>query len=356
MIPRLAVAAALVTSCAVSLSGCKQSYPSYNTRFSAFDTLVDLNLIDVKPGKAERIVDAIRADFEYMNGAWDAWKPGPLERVNALLPTRQAFSVPPSVQPLIERARELSDRSGGLFNPATGKLTELWGFHVPNPECKPPPSSRTIAALVKADPRMSDLHMQGIQIRSDNPAVKIHFGAFAKGYSIDLAIEHLRELGVHNAIINAGGNLRAIGDRDGHPWRVAIRRPSGTGVFATVNVQGDESMFTLGDYERNFVYKGHNYHHIIDPRTGYPGRGTRSVTVLHTDAATASAAATAIFVAGARHWHSVAKAMGIRYVLLVDDADTLHMNPAMAERLTLMERDQDIEVSPPLTETEIKSG
>ena len=91
MIPRLAVAVALVASCAVSLSGCKQSHPSYNTRFSAFDTLVDLNLIDVEPGKAERIVDAIRADFKYMNGAWHAWKPGPLERVNALLPTRQAF-------------------------------------------------------------------------------------------------------------------------------------------------------------------------------------------------------------------------------------------------------------------------
>ncbi len=355
MTPRLTVTVALMTFFAVLLSGCKQSHPSYNTRFSAFDTLVDLNLIDVEPGKAERVVEAIRADFEYMTGAWNAWKPGPLERINALLPTRQAFSVSPSVQPLIERARELSGKSGGLFNPATGKLTELWGFHVPNPECKPPPSPRTIAELVKAKPQMSDLHMQGIRIRSDNPAVKIHFAAFAKGYSIDRAIEHLRELGVSNAIVNAGGNLRAIGDRDGHPWRVAIRRPNGTGVFATVNIRGDESMFTLGDYERNFVYKGHNYHHIIDPRTGYPGQGTRSVTVLHRDAATASAAATALFVAGAPHWHSVAKAMGIRYVLLVDDADTLHMNPAMAKRITLMKRDQDIEISPPLSEPKVKS-
>jgi thiamine biosynthesis lipoprotein len=356
MTPTPAIALALVISCSLVPSGCKQSYPAYNTRFAAFGTLVDLSIIDVEPAKAERIIDAIRADFEYMNTAWHAWNPGPLERVNELLPSQQPFSVSPSVQPLIERAQELSGDSGGLFNPATGKLTELWGFHVENPECKPPPSRQTITKLVKADPQMSDLHMQGIQLRSDNPAVKIDFGAFAKGYGIDLVIEHLRELGVNNAIVNAGGNLRAIGDRDGHPWRVAIRRPSGTGVFATIDVQGDESVFTSGDYERNFVYKGHNYHHILDPRTGYPGQGTRSVTVLHTDAATAGAAATALFLAGARHWHSVAKAMGIRYVLLVDTADTLHMNPAMAKRTRLMEPDQDIELSPPLVETKLKSS
>ena len=70
---------------------------------------------------------------------------------------------------------------------------------------------------------------------------------------MDLAIRHLRDLGVKNAIVNAGGDLRAIGSRAGHPWRVAIRRPSGGGVFATIDVQGDESVFTSGDYERFFI-------------------------------------------------------------------------------------------------------
>ena len=111
-----------------------------------------------------------------------------------------------------------------------------------------------IDRLVAADPRMSDLILDGIRLYSTNPAVQLDFGAFGKGYAIDLAIRHLRDLGVKNAIVNAGGDLRAIGSRAGHPWRVAIRRPSGGGVFATIDVQGDESVFPSGDYERNFVF------------------------------------------------------------------------------------------------------
>jgi thiamine biosynthesis lipoprotein len=200
---------------------------------------------------------------------------------------------------------------------------------------------------------MSDIQVDGIMLRCTNPRAKLDFGAIGKGYGIDLAIGHLRELGIHNVIINAGGDLRAIGDRDGQPWRIAIRRPTG-GVFAILKVSGDESVFTSGDYERNFVYEGKTYHHIIDPRTGWPAEGTRSVTVVHTDATTADAAATAIFVAGPKEWHAVAERMGIRYVLLMDTEGVVHMNPAMAERVELLDRDTEVQISPPLTETRPK--
>ena len=121
-------------------------------------------------------------------------------------------------------------------------------------------------------------------------------------------------------------------------------------------VSGDESLFTSGDYDRNFIYEGKTYHHIIDPRTGYPAEGTRSVTVAHTDATTADAAATALFVAGPDHWHEVARRMGMRYVLLVDSEGTVHMNPAMAERLELVDEDVEIELSPPLLGRPAESG
>ena len=164
----------------------------------------------------------------------------------------------------------------------------------------------------------------------------------------DLAVRHLRELGVQNAIVNAGGDLRAIGSRAGHPWRIAIRRPSGTGVFATIDVTGDASIFTSGHYERNFTHEGKTYHHIIDPRTGFPAEGAQSVTVVHTDATTADAAATALFIAGPDSWHQVATDMGIRYVVLVDSQGVLHMNPAMAERIELLDREVEVVISPPL--------
>jgi thiamine biosynthesis lipoprotein len=330
------------------LAGCKQGQPVYNTRFLAFGTLVDLSIIGVTRDNAEEASRALEKDFAFMHQAWHAWDPGPLGRVNQLIAKGDAFSVPPSVLPLIKLGQRFADQSEQLFNPAVGKLVKLWGFHSDSPECRPPPDPAVIAALVKAKPEMSDLKLDGIQMRSSNPSVQLDFGAFGKGYGIDQAIAHLRELGIHNAIVNAGGDLRAIGDRDGRPWRIAIRNPDGGGVFAIIEVSGDESVFTSGNYERNFIYEGKTYHHIIDPRTGYPAQGSRSVTVLYENAVTADAAATALFVAGPEKWYQVAKNMGLKYVLLVDDSDAVHMTPAMAQRVQFLQKNPDIRLSDPL--------
>jgi len=330
------------------LAGCRGETPVYTTRFPAFGTLVDLSIVGMGRDEAERAGELLERDFELMHQAWHAWEPGPMGRVNRLLAEGKPFAAPPSVLPLVRKSREYAERSGNLFNPAVGHLVDLWGFHRDEPECHPPPSAGKIRRLVAANPRMSDIQVEGILMRGDNPAVKLDFGAIGKGYGIDLAIEHLRELGVRNAILKAGGDLRAIGDRDGQPWRIAVRRPSG-GVLAIIHLSGDESLFTSGDYERNFIYEGKTYHHIIDPRTGWPAEGARSATVLHTDATTADAAATALFVAGPGHWYEVARRMGIGYALLLDSEGKAHMNPEMAARLQLMVKDLVVELSPSLS-------
>ncbi len=327
--------------------GCQVEHPAYNTRFMAFGTLVDLSIIGVNRDIAQEAARILEQDFTFMHQAWHAWDPGPLGRVNRLIAKGEDFPVPPSVLPLIRLGKLYEEQSGGLFNPAIGRLINLWGFHTDAPERRPPPPPEAIRTLLKSSPGMADLELDGIMLRSSNPQVQLDFGAFGKGYGIDLAIAHLREMGIHNAIVNAGGDLRAIGDRGGRPWRIAIRRPSG-GVLAIIEVSGDESVFTSGDYERNFVYEGETYHHIIDPRTGYPAKGSRSITVLHTDAATTDAAATALFVAGPDNWISVARAMRIKYVLLMDNTGTIHMTPAMARRIEFMDQEPDIKLSEPL--------
>jgi thiamine biosynthesis lipoprotein len=93
-------------------------------------------------------------------------------------------------------------------------------------------------------------------------------------------------------------------------------------------------VFTSGDYERFFEHEGQRYHHIIDPRSGYPAGAVVSATVIHPVAATADAAATALFVAGPDAWPAIARQMGVKYVMLVDREGRIHMNPAMQTRLT----------------------
>lgn len=328
-------------------AGCAREPPVHSRQFLAFGTLVEVTIYGGEEQRARQAIDAVEQEFHYMHRTWHAWRPGALGRVNALLATTEWFSVAPSVRPLIVRASELSAASGGLFNPAIGRLVELWGFHQDERPAGPPPDPRQIAELLEQAPGMGDLELDGIRLRSRNPAVRLDFGAFAKGYGIDRTIELLRQRGIENAIINAGGDLRAIGRHGERPWRIGVRDPRGPGILASLEVEGDESVFTSGDYERYFEYGGVRYHHILDPRTGQPARGVTSVTVIHDEGAAADAAATALFVAGVEHWRDIARAMGIKFVMLVDASGQVYMNPAMAGRIRF-----EGEEPPPVTVTE----
>lgn len=316
----------------VLLAGCSEP-PLYRDQIFAFGTVIDITLSDVTPQQADKAIEILNDDFNYMHITWNPWQLSALNRTNNLLQTGAGFSAAPSVLPLILRARELSRDSNGLFNPAIGQLIRLWGFHTETPENEFPPDADEIKALVSSRPSLDDLILDGINMRTDNKTVYIDLGAFAKGYGVDVAIKHLREIGIQNAIINAGGDLRAIGTRNSRPWHIGIRHPRSKDVLASIDIQGDESVFTSGDYERYYDYEGTRYHHILDPRTGYPATDTTSVTVVHTDGATADAATTALFIAGPKDWYAIAKKMGIKYVMLVAKDGSIHMNPAMAGRI-----------------------
>jgi len=236
---------------------------------------------------------------------------------------------------LIIASKDLFVNSNGLFNPAIGNLINLWQMHRHDESDISPPDAADIDRLVAQDPDMSDIHIDGTLVESRNPGVQLSLGAFAKGYAIDLAMQYLQSQGIENAVINAGGDLRVIGQHGERPWRIGIRHPRKDGVIAWLDTEPDESIFTSGDYERFYMYDGKRYHHILDPRTGYPATDSISVTVIHHDAGIADAAATALFVAGPEHWHEIARAMDIKYVMLIDAGFRIHMNPAMQKRIHL---------------------
>ena len=98
------------------------------------------------------------------------------------------------------------------------------------------------------------------------------------------------------------------------------------------------------------IYLPHlRYHHILDPRTGYPATGTQAVTVLHKSSSMADVAATALFVAGPQHWFELAKKMQLRYVMFIDDNGAVHVTPALLKRLVFMDADKTtIQVTAPL--------
>ncbi len=316
----------------------------------SFGTIIDVSIAGVDEATAEQAFEQLEADFRYMHVTWHPWQRSALSRNNQLFATSEWFSDAPSVRPLLVKAKQLAVSSEHLFNPAIGKLIRLWGLKDGEHETGLPPADEDIRKLLQANPRMDDIEMSGIRIRSNNPGVFVDLGGFAKGYGINRAIETLEIQGIENAIINAGGDLKAIGQRGQRPWRIGINHPrKAEQVLAYIEVAGRQSVFTSGDYERYFEYEGRRYHHIIDPRSGYPGTGTQAVTVMHEDAALADAAATALFVAGPEDWYRIAQSMGIVHVLLVDSDGNIHMSPEMEKHVHLTSKPAKIVISKPLS-------
>lgn len=326
------------------LSACGQPAKQYNYSIFTFGTLVDITIYDVDKELAETAFELLEKDFEQYHQQWSPWTNGDLAQLNRQLSeTRasdnKAITVPSHLIPLIKSSITLSEQSNSYFNPAIGNLINLWQFHRYQEKDIKPPDDDLIRSLVEKNPRMSDLSFdkQGRMI-NNNPAVSLNFGAFAKGYAIALEIEQLRKLGVHNAIINAGGDLSVIGKHGERAWNIGIRHPRTDEMLASVEVMDDESVFTSGDYERLYFYQGQRYHHILDPETGYPTDDAQSVTVIHGDAGLADAAATALFVAGSKHWMTTAKKMGIRYAMLIDANGDIHITSAMQKRVKFLKK------------------
>ncbi|MDH3947449.1 MAG: FAD:protein FMN transferase [Gammaproteobacteria bacterium] len=314
-------------------TACQRTVPEYRETQYLFGTLVNFTLRGVEPAQAQAAVAAVGEDFQRMHNDWHAWKPGELSRLNQQLPDGEFHPVNPFLLPLIEQAGVLAAQSDDLFNPAIGQLVKLWGFHSDTLPSGPPPPGDVIQALVEKQPRMADLLIDGDRIRSRNPIVSLDFGGFAKGAALDLAMQRLRSMGIQNAIINAGGDLNVIGSHGERPWKVGVRHPQGEGVLAAVELADGEAIYTSGNYERYREHEGVSYSHIIDPRTGMPVHHVASVTVIDRVGARADAAATALSVAGPKDWYRVARQMGLKYVMLVDEQGRVHMNPAMAERV-----------------------
>ena len=339
---------------AAFLSGCSGNDTVFQDQFFAFGTLIEVSIYSVDPSLATRASEQIEQDFLNMHANWHAWLPSVLSTTNEQLASLQPFTADAAILPLLQEAGRLSELSNGLFNPVIGKLIALWGFHDNALPIGTLPETAAIAALVAQTPGVSDITFTDTGLVNRNPAVSYDLGAFAKGYAIDRAIERLREFGIHNAIINAGGDLRAIGQHGDRPWRIGIRHPRGSGILASIEVETDESVFTSGGYERFFEVDGKRYHHIIDPRSGYPADTTMSVTVIHNNAAIADAAATALFVAGPDNWVEIARKLGIGLVMLIGSDSIIHMNPAMQSRIRLEAgieagTDAEIRLSEPLS-------
>lgn len=214
---------------------------------------------------------------------------------------------------LLQRALEIAQMTGGDFDPTVYPLMRAWGFASEEGEhsYRVPDNMESLLSLVGYEKlRLQEL-TQGEQAGAFQATLPVagasglDLGGIAKGYTSQRVLEVIQAAGADTAVISLGGNVGVMGTKpDGSPWTVAIRDPEGeeSDYMATLSLEGQTQpryVVTSGGYERYFEAEGVRYHHILDPKTGYPADSDLlSVTIVAQDGTLADGLSTALFVKG----------------------------------------------------------
>jgi len=333
-----------VLICLLLLAACERDQEQSAELF-VFGTIVEIKIWGASPDEASDAFSEIQKKFQAMHRDWHAWEPGRLVEINRAFSEGQTAIADPDIVEMVRRSQTIEQQTKGRFNPAIGALIRLWGFHTSDyPIMGPPPSQDQINRILGQEPSSRNIQINGLEMRSDNPAVQLDFGGIAKGHAVDLAIALLRKMGINNAIVNAGGDLRAMGSHGNRPWRVAVRMPGG-GSIGSIQVRGDEAIFTSGNYERFRQDSTERYPHILDPGTGWPAKDIASVTVITDDGLLADAAATALVVAGLAGWAEVARNLNLDQVAIVDETGKVYLTKQMKQRIDITSDTEQVIIS-----------
>lgn len=206
------------------------------------------------------------------------------------------LKVSPETFYILKKSIEFWKLSGGAFDVTSAVLSDLWGFS--NKEFRLPTQEEINQALKLVGSDKIILHTNDNMVEFSIPGMKIDLGAIAKGFALDCAVAKLKAEGINSCLINAGGQVYALGTNHSRPWKVAMKDPRSAGALGFFELE-DKSVSTSGDYEQFFMSSGKRLSHIFDPRTGYPAEsGVLSVSVVAAEGLVADALSTAIFVLG----------------------------------------------------------
>jgi len=197
---------------------------------------------------------------------------------------------------ILEASKKIFEMSDGTFDPTVSPLVKLWNFKAEKPVVPSQSAIIDLLPLVNFNNVIIDEKNKSVHFLKNGMGIDL--GAIAKGFIVDEVADFLKKRNIKSALINAGGNIYAYGKKpDNSDWNVGLKDPRGDGIIATFPLR-DCSIATSGDYERFFIVDGKRYHHILNPKTGYPVYETISVSVIAKDATTADGLSTAAFVIG----------------------------------------------------------
>lgn len=264
------IAAVLLTAVIIiPQTGCGGKEPVSGSEF-CLDTSCEITIYDMEgmsEDKAAGIIDQAFAEIrEYENMLSRTVEGSDVYRINHA--DGKSTEVSAETLDVIHTGLLMAELSGGKFDITVGALTDLWKFTSDNPSVPEDQEIRKALETVGYE----NITMKGNEVGLSDSETRIDLGGVAKGYIADKTGEYMEAQGVTKAIINLGGNITAIGEKEEDtPWTIGIERPYSdrSEIVGSIKVS-DKTVVTSGIYERQFVEDGVRYHHVLDPQTGYP--------------------------------------------------------------------------------------
>jgi thiamine biosynthesis lipoprotein len=287
-------------------------------------TSVEIAVSQTQAAKAEEGMEAAFREVQRIDLLMSHYREdSEISRVNRDAGKKET-KVSPEMLRMIERAIEFSSLSEGAFDITIGPVFRLWNFR----EGKFPEEKNLRENLKKVGYRQIKIDRSRSSIFLQEEGMEIDLGAIAKGYAVDSASAVLKEKGIENFLVNAGGDLKVSGSKEkGVPWIVGIQHPRLPSQMVAKLSPRQAGVATSGDYKKFFIERGERYHHLLNPSTGTPARECQSVTVMAPSAMAADALATAVFVLGPKKGLALVKRMNDVHAIIVDRGGSVLVSP-----------------------------
>jgi thiamine biosynthesis lipoprotein len=304
----------------------------------------DLNLTAFTANEpaAQAAFDAVFREFDRLDALLSVWRPGSdVLRINAAAGDHPV-AVSADTRAVLHAARQISEWTQGKFDVTFGPLAEIWKFDAQDQNNSIPDTAQIHSRLALIDYRRVEIDDAAGTVFVAKKGMRIHLGGIGKGYAVEHAVAILRQAGLRDFMIQAGGDLYVGGRKDGKPWRLGINDPRGPAgrLFAALDLS-DGTFSTSGDYARFFIRDGIRYHHILDPATGTPARGCRSVTIVADSPLQADGLSTGVFILGPTEGMALIERLPHVEGVIVTASNEVLVSSGLKNRLTLLGQPTD---------------
>ncbi len=293
-------------------------------------TVVDITLYGNDEQLLKLASDAGFAEIKRLEALMSHYKEdSDVSRINRYA-GKNTVTVSPETIEVIETAKKISEISSGAFDITMGVFGKAWRFTKDDNAGPIPPAKKDVEPLLTLiDYKQIIIDKITGTVKLGKEGMRINLGGIAKGYIVSKAVGAIKTKGIKKGIVHAGGDMFIFNEIDNKPFKIGIQHPREKDkVIGTIDIFNG-AVATSGDYERFFIKDGIRYHHIMDPKTGFPASKVRAVTIVADNGTMADALSTAVFVMGLEDGMNLIEKLPDIQGLIIDENGNVHQSKGL---------------------------